>query len=394
MARSRRRQLVFLVVTTALGAGGALAVLEGGLRLLRPSQTGVRALLYQATLPTDYGSVHTLRELLDTTVIGYRPHTESAGYVLNARSFRTREYAEQKPVGALRVAALGDSFTYGGVPDRAHWCSLLEQGLVARSAAPVEVLRLGMPGTGPPFYLRLWEIEAARLRPDLVIVAFFVGNDFFDEQGRSGGWRGAVEQAAGVSYSVRLARNLLRLGRGLPRRDATGAEGQVYERGGFELPGAEARDDESQPTLAQAAFVEIERDRLTLCLDSARLTFAVRLDRVLRILRELQAQVTRSGSRLTLLVIPDQFQVEPDVARAAAAKQGLALERYDLERPQRELTQALAGEGIDHLDLLPVFREHARRESLYRLQDTHWSRAGHRLAAEQLLAHLARPALR
>jgi hypothetical protein len=30
--------------------------------------------------------------------------------------------------------------------------------------APVEVLRLGVPGTGPPFYLRMWELEGARLR--------------------------------------------------------------------------------------------------------------------------------------------------------------------------------------------------------------------------------------
>jgi hypothetical protein len=387
-ALERLRPWLGRALALAIGCAVALGLLEAGLRALRPSHSGLRALLYQATLPTAYGRIRDLRGLLETTVVGYRPHTEYAGYVLNGRGLRTREYDDAPAPGVYRVVALGDSFVYGGVAEADHWCALLERGLTR--ARPAEVLRLGVPGTGPPFYLRLWEVEAARLRPDLVIVGLFVGNDFFDEQGRSEGWRGRLEQAAAVSYSFRLARNLLRLDAPLIAR-SPGAGGVRHASGGFDAPGFVY--DDARATFSPEAFAEVERDRMTLGLDSARGRFATRLERVVRVLRELNAQAARSGSRLVVMVIPDEYQVHADVARLAAEAEGRALDSYDLERPQRELGRALRDEGIDALDLLPAFRERGAGERLYVPRDTHWNRAGHRLAAEQLQAYLDRARL-
>ncbi len=369
----------------ALGCACAVGILEAGLRLLRPGHSGLRALLYQATLPTDYARVPDLRALLETTVVGHAPHAEYAGFVLNARGLRTREYAAEKAPGAYRVVAIGDSFVYGGVPEAEHWCGRLERALVERGRGPAEVLRLGVPGTGPPFYLRMWELEAASLRPDLVLVGLFVGNDLFDEQRRAEGWRGALERAAAVSYAVRLGRNLLRLDR--PALTRAGRAPVVrHPSGGFDVPGFVY--DDARPTFSPEAFAEIERDRMTLCLDSARSRFAWRLERVTAVLRELQAQVSRAGARLAVVGIPDEYQVHFDVARQAAAAEGRPLADYDLDRPQRELAQALSAEGISWIDLLPAFRERGSRERLYVPRDTHWNRAGHRLAAERVLEAL------
>jgi SGNH hydrolase-like domain, acetyltransferase AlgX len=374
-------------VALAIGCAGALGLLETGLRALRPSHSGLRALLYQATLPTAYGRITDLPGLLETTVVGYRPYTEYAGYVLNSRGLRTREYGALSAPGVLRVVALGDSFVYGGVAEADHWCGQLERGLAARDARVAEVLRMGVPGTGPPFYLRLWEVEASRLGAAVVVVGLFVGNDFFDEQGRPEGWRGRLDQAAAVSYSVRLARNLLRLEGPLLVRPA-GASGERHVSGGFDVPGFVY--DDTRPTFPPDAFAEVERDRMTLCLHSARGRFAARLDRVVRVLGELNVRVRRSGSRLVVMLIPDEYQVHADVATQAARAEGLALDAYDRERPQRELGRALHTEGIDALDLLPAFRERGSVERLYVPRDTHWNRSGHRLAAEQLVAHLER----
>jgi hypothetical protein len=368
-----------------LGLTLALGTLELGLRVLRPRHTGLRGLLYQATLPTDYGRIGTLRELLDTTVLGYRPLTEEDGYVLNSRGFRTPEYSQAKPAGTLRVVALGDSFTFGGVPDAAHWCLRLQDALATSMGQPAEVLRLAVPGTGPPFYLRLWELEGAALRPDAVVVALFVGNDFFDEQDRQGGWRGLVDRAAAASYAARLARNLTRLdGAAVRSRGASGP--RLFTAGGYELPGRV--DRQALPTFSSAAFTEIERDRMTLCLRSSALAFAVRLERVVRVLRDLAASVRRSGARLTVMVIPDEYQVSHEVAAAAAAAQGASLEDYDLALPQRALATALATEGIPMVDLLPAFRD--AREALYVPRDTHWNAAGHALASLELASFLQR----
>jgi hypothetical protein len=372
----------------ALAIGGLIAagLLEIGLRWLRPAHSGLRALLYQATLPTEYGPITDLPALMETTVVGFQPHAEYGGYVLNGRGQRTREYAPAPAAGADRVVAIGDSFVYGGVAEADHWCAHLERGLTAARAGRVEVLRLGAPGTGPPFYLRMWELEASGLRPGLVVVGLFVGNDFFDEQGRAEGWRGLVEGAAAVSYSVRLARNLLHLDAPLVARTRTTTGGR-HATGGFDLPGF-AYDD-TRPTFSEEAFAEIERDRMTLCRESARLRFGVRLERVMRVLRELKAQAGQANTRLVVMVIPDEYQVDPSVALLAARADRRGLEQFDLDRPQRELARALAAQGIESVDLLPAFREQGARERLYVPRDTHWNRAGHRLAGERLLAYLA-----
>jgi hypothetical protein len=243
-----------------------------------------------------------------------------------------------------------------------------------------------VPGTGPPFYLRLWEVEGARLGASVVVVGLFVGNDFFDEQGRPEGWRGRVDQAAAVSFAVRLARNLLRLEGPVAR--PPGASGARHPSGGFDLSGYVY--DDTRATFSHEAFAEVERDRMTLCLRSAGGRFATRLERVVRVLRELDAQVRRSGARLVVMMIPDEYQVHADMARLAARAEGQALDAYDLDLPQRELGLALRNEGVDALDLLPAFRERGTAERLYVPRDTHWNRAGHRLAAEQLAAHLER----
>lgn len=372
----------------AVGCIAALGLLEVGLRALRPSHSGVRALLYQATLPTAYGGITDLPGLLETTVVGYRPHTDYGGYVLNGRGLRTREYAPMPAAGVHRVVAIGDSFVYGGVAEADHWCAQLERALAAPHPPAAEVLRMGTPGTGPPFYLRLWEVEASRLGASTVIVGLFVGNDFFDEQGRAAGWRGRLDQAAAVSYSVRLMRNLLRLDGPVLARPS-GTAGASHPTGGFDVPGYVY--DDARPTFSTEAFAEVERDRMTLCLDSAGGRFATRLERVVRVLRELDAQVGRSGARLVVMMIPDEYQVHADVAGLAARAEGRTLDAYDLDRPQRELGRALRDEGIDALDLLPAFRERGAAERLYVPRDTHWNRSGHRLAAEQLAAHLERP---
>jgi hypothetical protein len=368
-----------------LGCVAALGLLEAGLRALRPSHAGLRALLYQATLPTAYGRIADLPGLLETTVVGYRPHAEYGGYVLNGRGLRTREYDAVPAPGTFRAVALGDSFVYGGVAEGDHWCAHVERALAARHPPAAEVLRMGTPGTGPPFYMRMWEVEAARLRPRLVVAGLFVGNDFFDEQGRREGWRGRVDQAAALSYAVRLARNLLRL-EGAPVARPPAAPGARHAAGGFDLPGY--LYDDTRPTFSPEAFAEIERDRMTLCLRSAGGRFGARLERLVRVLRELDAQVRLSGAHLVVMVIPDEYQVHPEVAVLAARAEGLGLDAYDLESPQRNLMRALEAEGIDALDLLPAFRERGRTERLYVPRDTHWNRAGHRLAAEELAAHL------
>src|SRR6185436_8711819 len=73
---------------------------------------------------------------------------------------------------------LGDSFAFGfGVREDDTYLARMERALADRH---VEVINAGLAGMGPDNEARLLAADGPGLRPDLVLVAFFVGNDLID----------------------------------------------------------------------------------------------------------------------------------------------------------------------------------------------------------------------
>jgi hypothetical protein len=388
---SRRTLRVLLLAAVQLLVAAVL--LEVAIRILGP-RTALRSLLYQPGEASHFEDAGSVEELLDQSLIGFAPFTESYGFVLNSRSLRTKEYQERKPPGATRVLAFGDSFTWasGGLPHGQHWTVVLEDRLRLALGHEVEVLRLGVPATGPAFQYRLWQLEGARLGPDLVVVGFFVGNDFVEHQGvavtRNLREHSVSELVAERWLTYRAARNLYRVARGVARelRDemAPDVGGRSWDHGGFELPEYAERFNPDRPTFTAERFLEIEARRMELCRDDRRAELGVLVERVGATLTAFQREVVDQGARFVVMIIPDEYQVEPELAAAAAAHSGVPLEAYDLGRPGHRLAELLAAEGVECLDLAPHFIRVATRMPLYRPRDTHWNRDGNRLAGEVL----------
>jgi hypothetical protein len=105
-----------------------------------------------------------------------RPFSTYWGFKLNSGGFNDLEFHE-KPPGAYRILGLGDSFAFGAVPYRYNYLTLLGQELKQQNPA-MEVVNLGIPGIGPREYLALLVREGLALKPDAVLLSFFVGNDF------------------------------------------------------------------------------------------------------------------------------------------------------------------------------------------------------------------------
>ncbi|MEM7357402.1 MAG: SGNH/GDSL hydrolase family protein, partial [Acidobacteriota bacterium] len=190
-----------------------VAVLEVGLRVLRPHSSALRMLLYLPSVGAHFDTVPDLESLLEQSMLGWAPFWPRAGFRANSRSFRTHEYTEPGAPGGYRIMILGDSYTFacGGVSFRDMWHTKMSQHLNAGSERPIEVFALGVPATGTMFQLRLWQLEHQRVDPDLVIVAFFVGNDLTDEQDKR---IGQAQPPAIVRRSMlaRLVRNGARIG--------------------------------------------------------------------------------------------------------------------------------------------------------------------------------------
>jgi hypothetical protein len=279
----------------------------------------------------------------------------------NAGGFNDIERERARPAAVeRRIVAIGDSFVLGVVPYGANYLTRIERELSVE--APTEIIKLGISATGPRDYLAMLMNEGLAFGPDLVMVNVFVGNDF-EQPGR---------RLHEYSYAVTLARALWRLAGARPATVAATA-------------GAAAGYDDEAPTYSRERFLEIEVDRSWIYDDVPRLEAAVA--RVVDLLREMRDLSRRSGAEFSVVVIPDESQVQRDLQAEVRRSVGDGA-RLDFERPNRALAAALSGEGIAALDLLPAFQQAGAERVLYKPQDTHWNLAGNQVAADAISAYL------
>ncbi len=118
----------------------------------------------------------------------YRPNASGriAGHfeIENVAVTNSLGFYDDEPVPAgeaqPRILAVGDSFTAAmNVPRSAVWTAVLERRLREAGWPRADVVNLGLDGTGTDVHAALLERELPRLRPDVVVLAFF-GNDFAD----------------------------------------------------------------------------------------------------------------------------------------------------------------------------------------------------------------------
>ena len=108
---------------------------------------------------------------------------EGASFVqVNSEGLRDREHTKAKPPNTLRVAVLGDSFTEAiHVPVEQTFWSKLERKLgncaAVKGRKKVEVINFGVQGYGTAQELIMLRKKVWDYSPDIVILAFFIGND-------------------------------------------------------------------------------------------------------------------------------------------------------------------------------------------------------------------------
>lgn len=97
----------------------------------------------------------------------------------NSLGLRGKELSLAKPPGTTRIAAIGDSTTYGLLVDAdACYPYYLEEVLNARGAK-VETINAGVPGISIGWEFKMLRDRAIKLNPDVVLLTFFP-NDISD----------------------------------------------------------------------------------------------------------------------------------------------------------------------------------------------------------------------
>lgn len=336
--------------------------------------------------------------------------SENPVYVrFNAFGMRDRPRTQNRPRDGFRIALLGDSYVEAKqVELEATVGAVLERELArcpALAGRTVEVLNFGVAGYGTTQELLMFEERARHFAPDLVVLAFFWGNDVRNN---------SIElQGPSKPHFIDRDGELL-LDRSFAKGLGNALRMSALGRAFYEL----APDLRSVQLILAAARAQREREMAARRAEEER-TAAVRagtpgfepgLDHQIyiepplpvwerawilteKILARLAARVRESGADLVLASFGAGIEVHPDAAVRNAFAAALGVR--DLEAPARRLAAFAAREGIDHLPLVPLLRAYAEETGRCVhgfLGATpcggHWNEEGHRVAGTALSTHI------
>jgi hypothetical protein len=309
----------------------------------------------------------------------HEPGTFLRGFPVNSAGYYDTEFATPKPEGVFRIVALADSFGPGVVPYQFNFLTLLERQLEGFAGSrAVEVCNMGIPCIGPPQYRIVLQEEGLALEPDLIIVCFFVGNDF-----PYAAWR-----TADAKYENRWDRLML--------FRVAGRIWRHLESGALRAPPARSQEDSStmpahvkdwrleRPTMLREQFLEVQSDRaIVFDRDEDDSGF----QRAAEILADIHRIALRAtGKPLVVVLIPDQMEVDAELREIVSQRREIS---WDLEKPLRFMREQLPPHGIVLIDLQQAIQAaHDELGRVYHLQDTHWNANGNRAAAAEIARQL------
>ncbi len=358
-------------------------------------------------------------------VLGWRPAPNSSAWQsfegralvrTNALGFRDRDHAMTKPDSVVRIAVLGDSFTEAvQVPVEQTWWRLVESRLNgdtcrARGSEvrqPVEVLSFAVSGYSSAQALLSLREHAFDHDPDVVVLAFFIGNDLvensraldheplrpyleptpdgrglrLDEEFlRGDAYRRATSPAGRARQWLLEHSRLVQLA--IQARDA------LRQHRAARAKGAEAAVARAQASLAQEPGVD---SRVFRPPDTLEWRQAWRTTEA--ILAAFASEVREAGVRPLILLIGTAAQVHPDSIAVARFAQALGV--ADLGYPVRRLLASADALQVPVVNLPAHMATLAERDGqpLHGFPGAipgfgHWNARGHQVAAEVATEHV------
>ncbi len=290
-----------------------------------------------------------------------KPFSDDWNFKLNSKGFKDKEFSE-KETGTYRIIGIGDSFAFGVVPYEYNYLTVLESKLKA-AAIDAEVLNLGIPGIGPKDYLTLFIQEGLPLNPDMLLLSFFIGNDFSEIQER---------KLTSYSYVASLLSYISTL--------TTTYKGQIIHGQGNYC--------DACPNFDEETFLKIEKDRSFMYLEGNQ-RFPGLQKKAMYYLNQISVICQEKGVDLVIVLIPDELQVNPQLQKNVREKFYADVEEstWNMRLPNDRLIAEFDKRKIDYIDLYEYFTERPT-EQLYRPRDTHWNIAGNNLAANVMHDYL------
>jgi hypothetical protein len=314
------------------------------------------------------------------------------GTFTNQFGFNDRDYPLQAPPGTFRILVVGDSFGWAGGPE-GNYTALLETMFERRDGShKIDVINTGYPGTHTGEQLVMLKKYALQYNPDLVILGFFAGNDFFDADANR---KRLVVNGCFVDIDRRHEHRFL--GYPIITRSRTvyflKQKYEIHNRNKEASEQTRALVAAGQPApfknLPENTFLNIQRAKLEFFnTKTSAQRFGPNIDYIFQSISEMNDLLKSRNIKFMVAIYPDEMQVSPGQFDTLVSKFALNRGDYNLNLAQDLLGRFLDSKQIPYVDLLARFRTEEQKQDLYLWRNTHWNKAGNELAAEMLFQYL------
>ena len=331
----------------------ALTVVDAaGVVPLRPLSRSPWAFIPKTPPLVDYVSTD------DEAGMLFQPNTHDH----NGQGFRSRHDFSSPPLAERRILLLGDSFAWGAsAPAGRGFAEQLETRL-GGAGKPVVLWNTGIPGTGQNQQIRHLKTYFPVLRPQTVVLAFYEGNDFYDNALPLGQFY-VYKKKDSYEYVQRFAFADGKVQRFSLDEAWQRAHDYPWERRSallaLRIPSLIRRFLDTKVPSAD----KIERDQR-----DAEAFRKIQLAETRRLLGEMKSYVEAGGAQLLVVVIPRYQTLSGD----------------DPRRDHEAALEILRSLSIPFVDTTPSLRASDYNPD----PDGHWNEAGHRKVAEILAARL------
>jgi lysophospholipase L1-like esterase len=387
--RQRLAPLLLVVASTLL----TLLVLEMAARLLRRAEGGGKE-------ATEIGRYHDYDPILGWSKtpgarVVYRRREYTVEVAINSHGLRDPERGYEAPPGTARILALGDSFIEGYTVSLPQTVTQVLESSLNGAGCPAQVINGGTAGYSNDQELLFYETEGHRYAPKIVVLFFFYNDVVYnDRQDYFGAPKPVFQMGQGRlcihRVPVRRPTSPVRRepSRETPAPSPSALLDWVRERLWYGAPEAYdliARGGMWRPMPRMETRLELrvyERRRVEQVEDAWAKTAAI--------LASLEDQARARGARLLLVYVPSRLEIDDRTWRLTRRLYGWDEAGWDRARVAQRAKEIGARAGFPVLDLTEALRRgNEGGQKPYFTYDGHWSRAGHRLAAEEVQRFLA-----
>lgn len=324
--------------------------------------------------------------------MGFKVRAYSHG--TNRFGFMDRDYPLEKPEGVIRILIVGDSFGWIG-GEKENYTAVLERMFIDYfEDNTIEVINTGYPMTHTGEQLPMLKKFGLQYDPDIVFLGFFVGNDFVDADPYR---KRVVVNDTYFDIDKRHERTLFgypiiaksRLKHFINQKFKEWKE--LRKANGLDfLEAEEVTLDDHGCTFTKETYLEVQYSRINFCSIKANAEgkYDKNIDYIFQSIFKMNDLLDEKNIDFHVGIYPDEFQIDGDLPEKIAYHYNMDLSDIDIDFPQRILIKFLEEINIPYIDLLDIFREAGKNETLYLCRDTHWNRRGNELAAEIIFNYL------